>query len=280
MRLIGLIVLVLMGVFACCSNLKAESFLPENNLNLEDQMLSPGEVTQTDFNNIINYIQSMYAPIVKKMGANLVIKGDWNDSTVNAYASTNGKTWNVQMFGGLARRPEVTFDGFAMVICHELGHHLAGFPTVNGWYGSASNEGNSDYWALMVCAKKFFKGYAEEYTPVNDYAKKKCDKFYTDSHDLYVCYRSMNAGWSLGNLLASLGGDRINFETPDPTVVYQTNGSHPAAQCRLDTMVAGSICRSNWRDDFVPNSEKDAYTVSCQYGEASRSACWYARRIN
>ena len=29
------------------------------------------------------------------------------------------------MYGGLARRAEVTEDGFAMVLCHELGHHVS-----------------------------------------------------------------------------------------------------------------------------------------------------------
>ena len=32
----------------------------------------------------------------------------------------------IELNGGLARRPEVSSDGFTMVICHELGHFLAG----------------------------------------------------------------------------------------------------------------------------------------------------------
>ena len=48
--------------------------------------------------------------------------------------------WVVAMFGGLARRPEVTKDAFQFVVCHEVGHHLAGWPFAYDW---ASNEGQS-----------------------------------------------------------------------------------------------------------------------------------------
>ena len=79
---------------------------------------------------------------------NLTVYGLTN--TVNANASQRGRTWIVNMYGGLARRPEITPDGFAMVLCHELGHHMGGFPFVSGW---AANEGQSDLFATLSCGR-------------------------------------------------------------------------------------------------------------------------------
>ena len=47
----------------------------------------------------------------------------WKNDTVNANAQQRGRNWIVNMYGGLARRPEIFFRRFAMVLCHELGHH-------------------------------------------------------------------------------------------------------------------------------------------------------------
>ena len=57
------------------------------------------------------------------------------------------------MFGGLARHKLVTPDGFALVACHEMGHHLGGAPRRGGW---ASNEGQSDYYATTKCARRIW----------------------------------------------------------------------------------------------------------------------------
>jgi Zn-dependent protease with chaperone function len=53
------------------------------------------------------------------------------------------------MFGGLARDPLVTKDGFSAVICHEIGHHIAGAPRKG--FSWASNEGQADYFATTKC---------------------------------------------------------------------------------------------------------------------------------
>lgn len=277
------------AVFLClvsCGSgvaLAAQSFLPENNLHEQDSLFSDSKVTEEDFNGVIQYYQYVYAPIVSRYGARLVIQGNWRDSTVNAYANNEGNTWKVQMFGGLARRPEVTVEGFAAVVCHELGHHLAGFPFYRNWVGSASNEGNSDYFAMMSCIRETFKSnsfisFGNKKSAVDDTAINKCNSVYTTEKDRNICYWTMEASWSLASLLAGLGGETVSFDSYDPKVVRQTSDSHPAAQCRLDTMVAGALCPKTWNPMAMPRTQAQAFEQTCPSGVGARSRCWFAPR--
>jgi hypothetical protein len=255
------------------------TFMPENNLHEQDSLMS-NNMTQQMFDKIIDQIEAYYKPIVAKFGGKLVVERKWSDNTVNAYAQQIGSTWKVTMFGGLARRDEMTPDGFAMVVCHELGHHLAGFPN-SGW---ASYEGQSDYFALQACASNLWAGEFqindEAVADVDSTAKALCDKYY--SNDPSLCYRKMNASYSLANLLAALGGDTISFDTPDKTIVKKTASEHPAAQCRLDTYVAGTLCEKKWGDTVMPANEKESAKYLCtsalnqkEYSIKARPRCWF-----
>ena len=79
---------------------------------------------------------------------------------MNAFAKQGASTWEVHMYGGLARHQAVTADGFALVVCHELGHHLGGAPQKVDWFGRlrwASNEGQADYWGTAKCFRKLLE---------------------------------------------------------------------------------------------------------------------------
>lgn len=263
------------------------SFLPENDLYLEDNVNFTASLTETDFNDVINYIQYVYEPIIAKFGANLVIEGDWADSTVNAYAETIGNVWHVQMFGGLARRKEVSVLGFGMVIAHELCHHVGGFPVYMNWNDNgASNEGNSDYCATALVGKQIFasgefsakfklQGSADNIDPL---ARALCEKyFYYSTVDRTSCFMSMDASQSLANLLAALGGERVpKVGTPDKTQVPKTSDTHPRAQCRLDTMVAGAACAAVWNPLVIPENEVEMRANSCTVAlDQVRPRCFF-----
>jgi len=86
-------------------------------------------ISEAQFNKVIDRVDSLFKSKIQSLGAQLVFNRNWNDGTVNAYAQrdqSNPNVWNVAMFGGLARHPQMTEDGFAVVVCHELGHHLGG----------------------------------------------------------------------------------------------------------------------------------------------------------
>ncbi len=266
-------------------------FLPDNNLHLEDNKFAATGITEQQFNNVIDRVIAVYDPIVRQHGGRLNVNRLWNDSTVNASASQWLGTWDVNMYGGLARRQEVTEDGFALVVCHELGHHLAGYPFSSSW---AADEGQSDYFATMKCARMLWgddtAANANSRTTVAATPKSLCDSVWADEEAQNLCYRSAMGGKSLADLLSALGGTVSNWDTPDSRQVTATNHNHPAGQCRLDTYMAGALCVANFDSGLIPgkslgsrrnsaDAETEAGTVSCmaqeQYTTGLRPRCWF-----
>lgn len=263
------------------------TFMPSNNLHLEEL---EGGITEAQFNAVLDRVQDIYGPIISQFGgANLTIDRRWTDDTVNASAEQpSPTTWRINMYGGLARRPEVTEDGFAMVVCHELGHHIGGYPFVQQW---AANEGQSDMHATGACATRIFAtnpklaGDAMEDLPGT--LRAQCDANHEEM-DREICYRAIVAGKSLANLLAELGNAGVvGYETPDANVVTRTNHSHPAAQCRLDTYIASALCGADsWDYNLIPgksfgdrnsfDAQTEAFNHSCTEGAGARPQCWFA----
>lgn len=251
--------------------------MPENDLDKQDGFYDNG-MTEDQFNAIIDSVTKYYEPTVQNLGETLIVERNWDDATVNAYANQNGTEWQVHMFGGLARRPEVTPDGFAMVLSHEIGHHLGGFPFVSTW---AANEGQADTFATHVAANIIWANDYSIITSVNPDGKNLCDKYLPANKDKNLCYREMNANYSLASLLAALGGTKISFTTPDKTIVRKTNNEHPNAQCRLDTYVAGTLCGILWDNNVIPKTETESAKYSCTgskngpYPIQARPLCWF-----
>src|ERR1044071_1087981 len=127
------------------------TIFPRNDLWKQDNPLVTSAITQQEFNAVLDLIELRYRPIFFFFNANLVVNRFWNDSTVNAFARRSGNDWIIDMYGGLARRPEITADGFLVVACHELGHHLGGYYFYpNNW---AASEGEADSYASQACAR-------------------------------------------------------------------------------------------------------------------------------
>ena len=266
------ILMILMSALLSCgveTNVySTESFMEENNLWMEDGITS-SYMTETEFNNIVKEFENIYKPIFSQLGRTLSFELKWSDSTVNAYNSTQGNRTVITLMGGLPRRSEVTYDGFRMVICHEIGHTLAGYPYYSGT--SASNEGQSDYFSSNACGKVFF-GKMKEYKQMlnNAWAKKYCDQVETTVAKQAMCYRVMMAGKSLGNLLGVLNGSKPNFSTPDTTQVSKMSDSHPKAQCRLDTYMVGTTCAKVWPTYRIPANRTEEQNTQC-----AKPKCWY-----
>lgn len=258
------------------------TFLPENDLHLQDNLEFNGGITEAEFNEVIDAAIDFYEPIIQAHGGKLSFARRWSDSTVNASAQQFFGLWIVNMYGGLARRPEITKDGFAMVVCHELGHHLAGFPYVSGW---AANEGQSDYFAALSCGRNLWGNAdadnAKAAATIPAYPKQLCDDaFFAEGTDrLNLCYRQMLASYSVSNLLGTLGGVKVTWDTPDPAVVSTTDDSHPQGQCRMDTYMAGTLCDASFDYDLIPQGEQAAAANSCHQANGDtdflRPRCWF-----
>ena len=268
-----------------------ESFMPENDLNLVDSFDFSGGLNEAQFNAVIDRAEAVYKPIFSPFGGELTVERRWNDSTVNAYANQSGSAWEVHMYGGLARRREVTEDGFALTLGHEIGHHISGFPFVQDW---AANEGQSDMYGSGAFAYKMFgvnlELAAKAEADIPPEMKTKCDGSYNGTYDREICYRVLAAGKSLGDLLAALEGRKVAFNTPDKRIARVTDNAHPKAQCRLDTYVASALCgNKKWDYGLIPGksldhesveAQNEAYAHSCPEGVGSRPKCWFAELSN
>jgi hypothetical protein len=234
-----------MNAFACTED-GSGGFLPDNDLNIPVGMKTGGGITEAEFNAEIDRLEKIYTPIAKEMGGKLKIARKWDDGTVNANASRMFSTWNVNMYGGLARHQETTPDAFAMVLCHEIGHHLGGAPKVGGFMQKwASNEGQSDYFAGLKCLRLAFE---------NDDNEEIVSKMQIPEFSSPV----------------------PQFDSPDRAIVDKTDHSHPAAQCRLDTYFNGALCDKALSDEV---DQKDEVKGTCHPKNGDkvglRPLCWF-----
>ena len=239
-------------------------------------------ITEAEFNSILSEFIKVNNPLVKEQGFELVIENKWKDSTVNASTYTKGKKWIINAYGGLARYEGMTADAYTMVLCHELGHHMGGFPKIGtSW---ASNEGQSDYYATAKCFPRMSYSRKKAFN-VPEIVTEGCSLLHKSQKEIQLCEKSSLIGFELASVLDSLsrrankisrleGG--ISFSTPDKTEVEKTYSGHPKAQCRLDTYFAGAMCNMPHTEDFA---DDNAITGACaeEKGDkiAVRPHCWY-----
>ena len=184
------------------------------------------------------------------------------------------------MFGGLARHEAITRDGMALVICHEIGHHIGGAPRKTSAWASpwASNEGQADYFSTLKCLRHVWndENNSEVISTMEVPAEltAKC----ASSDDASLCIRGGMAGMSVARLFQSLYGEANSpkFETPSTKVVVKTDDNHPATQCRLDTYFQGALCEKSFNENVDGKSE---VTGTCHgstgHKTGLRPLCWF-----
>ncbi|MCM2282432.1 MAG: hypothetical protein NDI61_11380 [Bdellovibrionaceae bacterium] len=263
-----------------------EGFLPENDMYIPTTWdLRAGGISEQEFNSILDRIQALYDPEVNARGATLSIARNWESGTVNASAMRNGRNWLISMYGGLARHPAVTADGFALVACHEMGHHLGGAPKIGPIFGPArkwaSNEGAADYYSTLKCMRRLFEHDDNEkilsQMELDPAVVQTCQEQHPSRSEQLLCIRGAMAGLSVSGMFSDLSKSRgVSFTTPDPAQVRKTNHRHPAAQCRLDTYYAGALCAVGVEEamndrDYRPGSCADQNVHKL----GLRPRCWF-----
>ena len=256
-------------------------FAPPNSLWIPDQAATASGprrgLSHAQFDEILDRITAEYKDVVARAGGTLKIERKWSNGTVNAYAYRDGRAWLLSMFGGMARYPLMTYDGFVSVACHELGHHLGGLPKFNrDW---ASVEGESDYYAALKCMRRIFAHDDNQKIvasrPFDATAEATCAREYGSQQDQLICQRVAQAGVEIGAALADMDHDPApRILTPVVRAVKRTFQSHPLAQCRLDTYYQGALCKTNPWDEM---SNLDPYRAACptnaEFG--ARPRCWF-----
>lgn len=283
---IGLLSILSFQTFSCDEH-GITGIAPENDLWISP-FVRNNAMDEAEFNRVLDRIESIYTPIFQSdFDRVLDVQRKWSNGTVNAYAKQEGRKWIISMFGGLARHPLASSDGFALVACHEIGHHIGGAPKrtmfwIPTW---ASNEGQSDYWGVQKCLRKYFAeddnvAYMAD-KDVDPFVTNSCKKSFSDEEDIAICERASLAGLSLARVLGSLRskGKLPNFNTPDNSKVRRTNSKHPAAQCRLDTYFQSALC-DRGHDEPITNANHTTGFCSRKLGDkiGLRPLCWYKPR--
>jgi hypothetical protein len=266
--------------FAC-----DDGFVKNNHLQIPPNSFLAGDMTEEQYKSTLKHFEKYFGQMVdSEHRAELQIIISWSSNTVNAYAERDDDNWIITVYGGLARHKAITVDGLNLVLCHELGHHLGGYPkkTTNRW---SSAEGQADYYGTMKCLRRLWE--KEDNTTlvrslsIPTLVKDQCAKSYSNENEKAICMRMALAGKSVALMIQDLDHDSIEpkFETPDDLVVRSMNYMHPYAQCRLDTFFNGAICPVSEKLEFDIDDE----TVgSCHNKNGDlkglRPRCWFVPR--
>lgn len=250
-------------------------FLPPNDRKIPVGDINALGIDQAAFDAVLARVESVYGPIFAARGKRLRVNRHWDDATVNADAMQFNDTWVINMYGGLARHKAVTAEGFALVACHEIGHHVGGYPKVGGRW--PTNEGGADYFAALKCLRRVFTG-GEDTSKLEAAAVKACAAAHAAPIDRKFCEVAAQAGKSVAFLFQDLSGRPVppSFSTPDSTVVAKTIDEHPQAQCRLDTYFQGALCAKPVGEEVADGSPAPGTCTAAQgFATGLRPKCWY-----
>lgn len=275
-----LIVLLSFSSLACDGG-----FVKDNHLKIAPQSFLANDMTEKEFKDTAKSFEKFFAPQIERdHNAELQVYSSWASNTVNAYAERDEDAWLITIYGGLARHKAITLDGYKLVLCHELGHHLGGYPkkSTNKW---SSAEGQADYFATMKCLRQWWENEDNESITMSmnvpAFVKNECAQSYASKKEQALCQRMSMAGRSVALLIQDLDQDSIEpkFETPDSLIVRAINYMHPYAQCRLDTFFNGAICPVSQLVS-MENDDETSGTCHARNGDSRglRPRCWFVPR--
>lgn len=267
--------------------LKAEQASQVNNdrPDAEDEF-SDSNISKKEFNKILDTVKKVYQPIFKKQKMTFRIERGWEDKQTTAYAGVLGRDRYILVYGGYARHKLMTKDAFLSVICHEIGHHLGGFPrkSSSAW---SSSEGQADYFSTLKCMKEVLK-VADDNEEVAlaldlpEEVKKQCRFQYKNDNDYFICLRSAKAAEDHGRVVADLtdeGNTVISLLTPSSETRSVTNLKHPSPQCRVDTKYQGALCNVA---TSIPLDATNELQGACHFNNfnilGNRPACWFVHK--
>ncbi len=234
------------------------------------------EITRAEFDFIIETVMEQYHDEFQRQQQRLSIVAAWDNDNVYANAwkmeDARGETGLVQVSGGFARHPDMTPDAFALVVCHEVGHHIAGPPKI--WKFSA--EGQADYFGASDCLRRLFSLSSGKLKDRRAHAprvvRKACHEAFRGADDRTLCIRIAMAGATLATYFARKRQQiSPKFATPDRSIAPRTILVATNPQCRLDTYFAAALCNTR-NNSLLENS------WLCRSDRAARPGCWFNRR--
>jgi hypothetical protein len=247
------------------------------------------------YENLIGAVFSEFSEEIAAQSAATEVVFHRNSSGAGAFTwrKNAGRVWEFHFYDGVLKIKNVTSDVLSLIVCHELGHHLAGYPFKedNNW---SAAEGQADYFSTHACAPRIWRDEPElnalfaSRIPVE--FKTRCDESFLDQQRRDICYRTVAAMDAMRFYEGSQAKKLPALNQPDPTRVSVTNTRHPQPQCRIDTQLAGAFCSSEFDFSRVPGhlgaarntaqAERDAAPSHCDGAQFAkymrRPQCWFA----
>lgn len=254
-------------------------FLPKNNLKIPITIKNQG-ISEEEYHTVINKVLTVYGPTAARSGNSIQVNRLWESERVNAGTLKEDNNWVINLYGGFARHRETTADGYALVICHEIGHHIGGAPkkVSPSW---SSNEGQADYFATLKCLRNVFEKddnieIVKDKNPP-EIIKEECSKSFTSEEEVALCIRSSLAGIAISKVSADVRQEvPTDITITDPNVVTETFEDHPLPQCRLDTYFSGAICEVSSRRLLSRiKPEKGTCHIKNGHERGRRPLCWF-----
>lgn len=247
-----------------------------------------GNISKKEFLRIIDRVKKIYVPIFKDLDMNFKIEHLWEDKQQNAFAGMSGSDRFILLYGGYARQKLMTPDAYLSIVCHEIGHHLGGFPKkMNSTW--SSSEGQADYFSTLKCMKEILQRDPENSSVADaldlpKHIKLQCREQFFDEDQYNICLRSSKAAEDYGKVIANIlvpGSEKnISLLTPADELTFVTNLRHPSAQCRADTKFQGALCNVS---PLIALDEEDETIGTCNLRDfnilGNRPACWFVHRI-
>jgi hypothetical protein len=251
-------------------------------------------LTEAESLAVQKIFQDYFAPIVATHGAKLITELDYTFTTPGAMATRtmDHKKWFVKIFGGIPKFHSATADTYTLILCHELGHHLGGYPFYSHEAGSwLSSEGQADYWATQACTKALWRNDFEINAGFADLKDTGCETHSEDINEVNLCkriYHAIDVNAELEGKMAS--GRAPSIKRRDNSVVKELFVSHPKAQCRVDSALMGLRCTREFNFSTIPgrknplgqntiSAEKEARASSCfasdGFSTGTRPLCWF-----
>lgn len=207
-------------------------------------------VTKESFHKNFNgvFFQNLFK-MVELQSMPVIPAADWEKPYFTAYTVENEKVLTIGFWGGMARIPGMNDEAVALITCHEVGHVIGGEPRFKlPLYQILSSEGQADYYATSVCLKNYFASEPDTLKILNEshdpHMLDLCEKRYQSPLQRAICLRSLIGIEGMRNLLLYMKPEegsaswdqKAEHQVPD--TLYD---QYPTNQCRLDTLIAGTL---------------------------------------
>jgi len=242
-------------------------------------LFAQATISRHTYHTVLNVTENIYGKIFAQQKKHLQISRNWENDELRASAwhqeDRRGIIAELRIPGGIARHPLVNADAFTLIVCHEIGHHLAGEPKI--WRYSV--EGQADYFGASECLRRILPKLPENYTlrhrMVPNIVTERCQQNYITEQERTICIRTIMAGYRLAKFLAKKEAlKEPHLNQAEQHIVKQTNYRVPSPQCRLDTYIAAALCQVERQDKQNWLCVKGKHSL-----EMIRPACWFSSKV-